>query len=207
MIDNDVYLSEDISDLPYEEIKEAIRVDIVDKLSASNCSEVIWDPEFVLELAPQEFPELYPSLYLALMAQGYDADHDIIASIDSETENSSSGMTAYASGYTSTKYYSYVASGHGTVIAVKSTLEWSYGSGVYTITSMSGERTAGWPMANKVMSKRYNGTANAYGFYSYYALKDAYSFSAYLQIQIVPKANGTATQVVLSEGVNAIGIG
>lgn len=144
IIDSEIYLSDDISNLPYEDLKETIREDIIDKLTSSEYEMVVWDPKFVLELAPQEFPELYPSLHNALLEQGYEPNENVIALYDTTPANADSEIALYASEYSSTKYYSYVASGHGTVLAVSSTLRWTYSSGAYTITGMSGERTAGW---------------------------------------------------------------
>ncbi|SJZ98810.1 hypothetical protein [Anaerorhabdus furcosa] len=192
----------DISNLTYKEIKAIVRNQIVEKMNEFEKGNLLWDPAFVLELVPNEFPEFAGELRTQLYAQGYDPKANIVGTI--EIENSS--MTR-ATTYTKRLSYSYSATGHGTVITCDNTISWSMDDSKFVISSVKAEFTGGWGGIDKTSSIRNNKTSSAYGFYSYTANKDAYSYSAYLQLKVTPSSSGNATLSVLSSGVNAIGIG
>lgn len=199
--DNKIEIKESIANQSYEIIHQKLEEEIIKKLDAKD-EIIIWDPEFVLELAPIEFPELYNRLYKALERQGYNKDAGIIGTVTLESNN-----VARANSYTFSQQYVYDAAGHGTVIVCDNSITWSNTSSGYNITSVSGEVTGGWPMLDKSISKRNNNTSNAYGFYSYTTIESAYTYSANCQLQIIPSSNGTATLVLRSEGITSYGIG
>lgn len=201
-LDGIVDYKEDISYLPFEEMHARLEADIIDKLTPDSEEVVVWDPEFVLELVPLEFPELYDQLYAALIEQGYNPNVGVIAAVNIEA-----GNVARSSSFTRTLSHTYNASGYGTVLMCSNTISWTNTNSGFNITSASGSITGGWNALDKAVSKRNNNTANAYAFYSYTTVQSSYTYSAYSQLQMIPSTSGSATLVVLSEGVNAYGIG
>ena len=201
-LDGTVEYKEDISNLPFEEMHARVREDIIDKLTPDSGEVVVWDPAFVLELVPEEFPDLYSQLYAALIEQGYCPNEGVIAEVNIETSNMTRG-----SSFTKTLSHTYNASGYGTVLVCSNTISWTNTSSGFNITSASGSITGGWNALDKTVSKRNNNTADAYAFYSYTTVQTAHTYSAYCQLQMIPSTSGSATLVVLSEGITPYGIG
>lgn len=200
--DGEVEIKESIADLEYEEIRSIVRSEIVDKLTPDEGETVIWDPAFVLELVPEEFPDLYEQLYAALLNQGYNPQEGIVAEVNFESNSNSR-----ASSFTVTKPHVYNAPIHGTVLVSSNTISWTNTSSGFNITSATGSVTGGWPMLDKTISKRNNNTANAYAYYSYTTVESAYTYSANSQFQLIPSTNGTVTLTILTEDITAYGIG
>ncbi|MEG0034893.1 MAG: hypothetical protein RR623_05985 [Bacilli bacterium] len=194
--------SVDLSNLTYKEIHDKVELEVIEKISQFAEGNILWDPAFVLELAPQEYPELSEVLREQLYQQGYNPAENVIGSITIESNK----MTR-ATSYTKKLSYSYTATGHGMVLSCDNTITWSMDGKNFSISGLKAEFTGGWGGIDKSTSVRNNNTTTGYGFYSYTAYKDAYSYSAYVQLKVTPSSNGTATISLLSQGVNSIGIG
>lgn len=202
-IDGSVEIEPDISELSYNEIHEYVENQIIEKVSEFNTGNIIWDPSFVLELVPLEFPEFSDILYQQLMEQGYNEETNVVGEFEIEKP----AVSLYTQSYTPVVSYSYNATGHGTVLTCESTIRFSVGDGIFDISSLSAKFTGGWSQLNSTTSIRNDNTANAYGFFNYTTQKDAYSYQANVQLKVVPTKGGNATLTVLSKMINSIGIG
>ena len=204
---DNVEINESIAHLPYEELHSKIEEKIIDKLNYEGQGTIIWDPEFVLELVPIEFPDLYDDLYDALIEQGYSPEEGVVGEVDFESNNnldvnsrSVEPRTTYSRSYS----YTYEAAGHGTMIISRSDLNWTIENSIINITYAKANHLGGWSLLFANASKLDNNTNSASGFFSYTVLESPLLYEAYLQVQIKPSlvSYGASTAKILSKGVN-----